>query len=247
MSCKYKICFLYFLPLILRHVSSELQIFICHPPLLAATVVIIFTAQSSFATVQHRWWESPEAPAYPWLWWRWDFFSSVCRLFKAGMKSSLWASPLGPTESLFLALCALQMVCLEVPFGIPVIFVLERGTWSQGACSHFSDSASTPLPPFLEGEKDYLRGQLSRWLEGGWCFADASQRWSTRVTCSTAEQGSHPGRVPPALSTTPSAHIREAQMRLLLFSWLRFLWRVTAKIKWSWWNLHLQPQTNVII
>ena len=104
------------------------------------------------------------------------------------------------------------MVCLEVPFGIPIIFVLELGTWSQGAYSHFSDSASTPLPPFLEGEKDYLRGQLSRWLEGGWCFADASQRWSTRVSCSPAEQGSRPGRVPPALSTTSLAPIGKAQI-----------------------------------
>ena len=67
--------------------------------------VITLTAQSSFATVQHRRWESPEAPACPRLWWRWDVSSNswLYRLLKVRIKS-----PPGnpqPHRIAFLGLC----------------------------------------------------------------------------------------------------------------------------------------------
>lgn len=105
--------------------------------------------------------------------------------------------------------CVLQMVCLEVPVCIPVIYVLELCAWSWGACSHSPDSASPPLLPLLEGEKDYLRHPLSTWQEGGWRFADASPRWSARGTC---RAGLPPRESTLALSSTSLAAIREAEM-----------------------------------
>lgn len=153
---------------------------ICHSPLVIVAAVFISTAQSSFATVQHRWWKIPEAPAHPRLWWRWEFSSTSrsCRLFKVRITSSSWeSSPWTHRTASLGCPFALQMVCLEVHSS----YLCSWTLCLELKCSHFTDSAPPPLPPFLDGK--IISGihcsggrRVAGTLKMPW-------RWSSGVTC----------------------------------------------------------------
>lgn len=166
-NAKY-IIFISWLRLLLGCVSSELQMCISHS-LFKAAAVFIFAAQSSFATVQHRWRESPEAPTYPGVWWRWEFSSNAgsFRLFEVRTKIFPWESSPWTLRIAFLGGCSFvpRIVCFEVLFCISVIYVLEL-CLELRCLSILPRFCLSPATPAFEGKK-YLRDQLSRLLTPG--------------------------------------------------------------------------------